>query len=228
MRSILVVTLRALALAILLTWAVGAATAAHPREAGYEEFVHEVQRGAVDQVLLPNTSSSSSSDETVWMATWSTGPFQWREGPISDRTMLTVGDFSRTMRDQGVDVTRENDDAGLLTWPLRGPAWMSTLLGLTWLAVFLVMLGSRPTYATRWAWFWMFVVGQLGALVYLLLEPAPLWRRATVAEEAEDSAVPVAPRTRWNGLQGFAGSILLLVGGAAAAAGVGWVAARLL
>jgi hypothetical protein len=30
-------------------------------------------------------------------------------------------------------------------------------------------------YANRWAWFWMFTFGQVGAILFLLLEPRSLW-----------------------------------------------------
>ncbi|TWS20158.1 hypothetical protein FK529_08525 [Tsukamurella asaccharolytica] len=227
MRQNLLVTLRVAALLVLLTAAVAAATAAHPRETDYGEFARALDRGEVVQITLPDTPSSSG-EATVWMATWSTGPFQWRRGPVAEGLMTTLSDFTVAMRDRGVRITTKDDDTELLTWPSAGPTWVTTLLGLTWLAVFLAMLISPPTYGTRWAWFWMFVIGQVGALLYLVLEPTPLWRRDPAAGGIEP-VDPLPPRRdRWNGLQGVAWSILLLLGGGMAAAGIGWAAGRLL
>lgn len=234
MRQNLVVALRVAALIVLLTAAVAAATAAHPRDADHTEFAHELDRGAVVQVALPDSSSSSIDDETVWTATWSTGPFQWRRGPITDRLQTPVAEFTTAMRARGVRVTTKDDDAELLAWPLRGPPWVTTVIGLTMLATLVAMLSSRPVYGTRWAWFWMFVLGQLGALLYLVLEPAPLWRRGTGSAHGPAAAGdpegegPRPPRSRWNGLQGVAWSILLLMAGAMASSGIGWLAARVL
>ncbi|MFG1827745.1 hypothetical protein ACGFIJ_35160 [Microbispora bryophytorum] len=39
------------------------------------------------------------------------------------------------------------------------------------------MIGTdRPRLGNRWAWFWLFTVGEVGAMLFLLLEPRPLWR----------------------------------------------------
>ncbi|CAM3208453.1 hypothetical protein [Tsukamurella hominis] len=229
MRQNLLVALRVAALLVLLTAAVAAATAAHPRDADYAEFARELDRGAVVQVMLPDSSSSSIDDETVWTATWSTGPFQWRRGPIADRLQTPVAEFRDAMRARGVRVKAEDGDAHLLAWPLRGPHWVTTVIGLTMLATLVAMLASRPVYGTRWAWFWMIVIGQVGALLYLVLEPAPLWRGrsgAAAAADAPEAEGAPAPRSRWNGLQGFGWSVLLLLAGAMASSGIGWLAAR--
>ena len=52
-------------------------------------------------------------------------------------------------------------------------------VGLASLA--LLLAGSDPRRATRWAWFWLASCLPVAVLGFLLLEPLPLWRRtATV------------------------------------------------
>lgn len=37
------------------------------------------------------------------------------------------------------------------------------------------MLGTaRPRLGNRWAWFWLFTVGKIGAIMFLFSEPRPL------------------------------------------------------
>lgn len=59
------------------------------------------------------------------------------------------------------------------------------LLGLVWFAALLVLIGgSRPRLASRWAWFWLGLAVPVLFLVYLVLEPVPAWRRAAMAPSA--------------------------------------------
>lgn len=48
-------------------------------------------------------------------------------------------------------------------------------IGMAWVLTFLIMIGSRPRLGNRWAWLWMFTLGKVGAILFLLLEPRPLW-----------------------------------------------------
>jgi hypothetical protein len=91
--------------------------------------------------------------------------------------------------------------------------------GAAWWATFLIMLASVPRLGNRWAWFWLFTVGQIGAIVFLVLEPRPLW---SVAGERP------APRGRLTGAQGCLVSIGLGLLAAAGAAGVGRLAGLVL
>jgi hypothetical protein len=63
-------------------------------------------------------------------------------------------------------------------WPFRvvwEPLQAATVVA--WVGTFLIMLSSsRHRYANRWAWLWLFTIGQAGALLYLILEPQPIWR----------------------------------------------------
>jgi hypothetical protein len=57
----------------------------------------------------------------------------------------------------------------------------------------------EPRLATRWAWFWLIAYCWPAALVFLLLEPTPAWRRGPVR----------APRRRLTGGWGFLLALLL-------------------
>lgn len=57
----------------------------------------------------------------------------------------------------------------------------------------------EPRLATRWAWFWLIAYFWPAALVFLLLEPTPAWRRGPVR----------APRRRLTGGWGFLLALLL-------------------
>ncbi len=49
--------------------------------------------------------------------------------------------------------------------------------------LFVLIVGPQPRWATRWAWFWLFSAGPM-MLVFVLLEPIPLWRRTPVPPRA--------------------------------------------
>ncbi len=76
------------------------------------------------------------------------------------------------------------------------------LLGLAPLAallMLLVLLGAPPTrLASTWAWFWL-TWGNPLAVVFLLLEPVPLWRTGSV------------PAARWKLTGGWAFMISLVL-----------------
>jgi hypothetical protein len=75
-----------------------------------------------------------------------------------------------------------------------------------WLLTLIHMLAAGGhRVANRWAWFWMFTFGQLGAVPYLLFEPVPLWR----------SQLPVTGRRPIGGGMGLVYSVLLGFAGAA-------------
>lgn len=244
MRQNLVVALRVAALIVLLTAAVAAATAAHPREASYEDFRRDVERGSVTRVIIPKNQWTQDSVRT---GIWSTGPFRWKQGTVVDTppwempewstrsTSDTAGPspwstFANDMRARGVDLDRESDDGPtFIAWPLRTPEWFSLLVSLTWLATFAVMLTSTPRWGNRWAWFWMFVIGQIGVILYLIFEPRPFVRfprrrrpdGPPGAPEPYDEPAP--PRPRRDGAQGCLLSLLAAIVAAAASAGVGWL-----
>lgn len=60
-------------------------------------------------------------------------------------------------------------------YPSSGVQWHPG--GIAVIAALLLLVGGRqPRLATKWAWFWFFVQVPPAFLVFVLLEPTPLWR----------------------------------------------------
>lgn len=218
---------RLLALAILIAGFVSVGMALQPRSAEYVDFARAVDAGDVDLILLSGNGGPSSSDETVWVELWSTGAFQWRRGPVSE-TPVTAGEFTRSLREHNIAVERDDGNSMATEWLFRIPTWFGTLLALTWVATFVAMISSRPRWGNRWAWFWVFVIGQIGVLIYLLIEPTPLWTRTPKVGGASTDSRDVAAAssvvdTRVTGGRGCLYAILASLGAAAFAGAVGWV-----
>ncbi|MFD0745914.1 hypothetical protein ACFQ1L_31825 [Phytohabitans flavus] len=99
-------------------------------------------------------------------------------------------------------------------WPANvvwEPLQVATLAA--WVGTFLLMLGhSHHRYANRWAWFWLFTVGQVGVLLYLVLEPQPLWRPRSWPPRTDSPPI--------RGGTGLAWAILLSIALSLAAVGV--------
>ncbi len=87
---------------------------------------------------------------------------------------VVVGDPVATLEDLRPDVgiVRDEHRSGNFWetggWTLHG--WPGTLIGLTFVATLLLLLGGpQPWRATRWAWFWIVLaLPLLGAVAYVL------------------------------------------------------------
>ncbi|MCS3780114.1 hypothetical protein [Tsukamurella ocularis] len=214
--------IRATFLAVLVIGAIAGAITAHPRIASSDDFTRALDRGEVVRVVPWEHSNSN----TVGAADWSTGPFHWYTGPIPGTG--TYSEFRTQMYDRGVQV--ETYDDTIVRWPFRTPTWFGTTVAIAWMLTFLAMLTSRPRWGNRWAWFWMFVIGQVGALLYLLLEPRPLWHSFRIAalrrpDATLDATREANPREDLRtGSEGCALSLVVGFGAAVTAAGIGWLA----
>ena len=110
---------------------------------------------------------------------------------------------------QAIDAAGSRQHFGIIdssagSWSSQIP-WVGvpTAASIAVILSFFLMLGrDRRRYGTRWAWFWVFAAtsGTLGPVLYLLLEPAPLWRRT-------GSTLPARPRL--SGGQGLAVALVL-------------------
>ncbi|MGW5681451.1 hypothetical protein [Nonomuraea sp. NPDC003754] len=106
---------------------------------------------------------------------WSTGPLGWRSLYPDGRAAMDAA--LAAAEERGVTVVRADRDRWPPEWFEDVPARHGVLVPLAWSVTLLVMLArSRPRYATRWGWFWLFTVGGVGALLYLVMEPQPIWR----------------------------------------------------
>ncbi|WP_155341812.1 hypothetical protein [Acrocarpospora corrugata] len=210
---------RLLLLSALLCGAVVTSASFMPSQRTVEQFRSAVRAGEVDRV-----SFQSFGPDALAFVVWSESPLVWHEatGDIAD----SEGPYTkaRLMADVGrapVSPSVEQDRAR--ESPVNNsifPDWPFRLLGgsylwwiaAVWVAVFVVMLGSTPRLATRWAWFWLFTVGQIGALLFLVMEPRPLWK-------GPGEGITSAKRT--EGRRGCLYSIALSFVSVAAALGVG-------
>ncbi|WP_341257545.1 hypothetical protein [Gordonia malaquae] len=201
-----------------------AAAAFQPKAVDHDQFARDVHRGAVDIVFI---DKPESSDALMSIVTWSTGPFQWRKGAVG-AAPVEVAEFKQRMFDEGIEVEVALDAPKLISWPSRAPGWVVSLLGLIWFVTFLVMISSTPRWANRWAWFWMLLGGQIGVLIYLLVEPEPLWRRAAGATAVDTSlgeadAVQPVRDSRIGGGVGFLFAGAMAIAAGLVAGAVGWV-----
>lgn len=159
------------AVGLLLVWA---QTAGGPVERSTGDLLTDLAVGEVTSLTIerPDPRSVASGEaevqwttdgRTFWATYWSsTMPGEEDEG----LTILAAA------RDAGVPVQSEpfavveRDDAG----PARSAVALAALLVL--------VLGPEPRLATRWAWFWLAVAAAPVWLVFVLLEPVPLWSRS--------------------------------------------------
>ena len=109
---------------------------------------------------------------------------------------------------QAIDAAGSHQRFGLLdssagSW-LSQVSWpgLSTGAGIAAILSFFLMLGrDQRRFGNRWAWFWVFTIagGEVGPVLYLLIEPRLLWRRRM-------SAMPAKPM-----LAGGRGLVVALV-----------------
>ncbi|KXO93963.1 hypothetical protein [Tsukamurella pseudospumae] len=244
---------RWVALIVLVVGFVAFSAEAHPRDATYADFRHDLERGAVTQLIIP---SDQWTQDNVRSGTWSTRPFRWRTGRVLDRpegagpspsgtSEGTAGspwsDFANDMEGRDVRLrTTSDDDSGSLSLPFPSspqPDWTGLLISIAWLATFAAVFVFQPRRGNRWAWFWMFTIGQIGALLYLILEPEPLIRRAPALDRQQaavepnadgpDTATPPTSRPL-SGAQGFGLAIVSAIATAMASVAIGWLAGRML
>ncbi|MGB6038227.1 MAG: hypothetical protein WBG39_00080 [Gordonia sp. (in: high G+C Gram-positive bacteria)] len=216
---------RVVALLILVTGCAATVVAAQPRTADYPEFARALDSGSVDSVVFDESDGTVSD---TWIGAWSTGLFQWRRGPIV-ADPVSKSQAMQSLRNRGVEIS-ENSDQVPNNWAFRSSAWFGMALTLAWLGTFVAMLASRPRWGNRWAWFWMFTVGQVGVLLYLLIEPASLWKKSAVSpcvDAATVSGGESTPDTRVHGWRGLLYAVFLALGTAFFVGAVGWLRTNL-
>jgi hypothetical protein len=166
---------------LLLVLATGGGTvvaSVHPAARHQQDLVADLDAGRVTHLEY-----RSGDFHVRWVDGW----WRWRETVLESRPVNGAGSTAqsstawlRARVDASGHPVAVYDGATPRTgwWVNRvEPAPLKVATGVTLLVTFLIMLGrQRHRYANRWAWFWLFTIGQLGALLYLVLEPQPLWR----------------------------------------------------
>jgi hypothetical protein len=174
---------RVLLLLVLVVGAVTAMASVRPSERPESDLTADLAAGRVTYL------DYERSDHRVrWVNGWwrssATTLVSWRENGERPSAVDPQSDAALEWLDRQIDAsghlvpTRIRADHEPRWWPAEvvwEPLQAATVAA--WFGTFLIMLGSaRHRYANRWAWFWLFTVGQAGALLYLMVEPQPVWR----------------------------------------------------
>ncbi|GAA1284491.1 hypothetical protein Psi02_33530 [Planotetraspora silvatica] len=165
------VFVRVVLLVVLLWGTLLAFFAALPQERSAAEFHAKLYAGQVSAVIYRHV------DHDVDLR-WSTSPFTWYHSVDPN---LKHG-LTNLVRPGGTypyvvgakSLTHPRWLAAM--WTLRVPDSFGWLVMLAWIISFVMMLRTKVhRVGNRWAWFWLFTFGQIGAVLYLLLEPRSLW-----------------------------------------------------
>lgn len=192
--NMLIRIVRWLVLALFAATLLQVLAVANPGDhASVDQLEDRIRAGSTTEVLIDRADANGVS------VLWRTGFLSWTQawyqpsgaygangvngrsedgGQGSARGQL-VGELTAVAHGSGhtVSVTDFTDhrvlllNAGQLT--LGAP--LGTIAVALWIVLFARMLLTREhRYANRWAYFWLFTVGQIGALLYVWSEPEPL------------------------------------------------------
>ncbi|GIH15733.1 hypothetical protein [Rugosimonospora africana] len=184
--------IRAGALVVLLLAALTMVGSALPGWRGTDDLTADLAAGRVTYIeYVPVRDTVRWVDDQVrWRQALIAAPLHETPGqPVLGREEEWVRDRIEASGHPVDLVVRNGTGNGWELWllwvpskPLRAAAtavWLLTLVHM------LTRGGHRV--ANRWAWFWLFAIGQSGALLYLLLEPLPLWTTGLARRAASDA-----------------------------------------
>ncbi|MEU3168785.1 hypothetical protein [Streptosporangium sp. NPDC006930] len=174
-RSVLLIVLAFGALIAVLSFTPLPGTRAELRAAATADRVSLVEYDGYD--------TGDGRSGMISYVLWAQGPLLWREirldPPAEGSPAYTWAELRKDLGSSQARVIEQNHSGGAGWVPgwvidMPGPIGGPWLMG-SWILAFLIMLGSTPRLGNRWAWLWLFTIGQAGALLFLLLEPRPLW-----------------------------------------------------
>lgn len=151
-----------------------------PVERPLHDLLDGLRSGDVETVTIARPEPGVETFGT-WEVRWTGDGLPGRASyEISDGGAQRLVDEGRLILDAAeqspapVDITVHYNflEPGTV-WHLAGFAGVAALL---WL-----IAGPQPRLATKWAWFWLASGTPLLWLVFVLLEPVPLWRRDPAA-----------------------------------------------
>lgn len=160
---------RAAAIVVLLCAAATVLLSLSPVWANADSFTGDLAAGRVEYVEYNQRSQTIYwvTDQVRWHAT-SVPTGGQQQGWVQQQIAASGHRVDLAY----VDTNGPREWIGRVPWaPLRYTAitvWLLTLVHM--------LANGGHRVANRWAWFWMFTIGQIGALLYLLREPLPLWR----------------------------------------------------
>jgi hypothetical protein len=195
---------RGAALLVLILAGVTVIASLAPPWRPIEDFTADLSAGRVSYVEY-----QSDSGDIRWVSDW----VRWRQATIAlPQDPDAEGSWRNSHRawlEQQISASGhgvrlvEVQNNGPREWPFRVP-WppLRYAAVAVWVLALLHMLSAGGhRVANRWAWFWMFTFGQIGAPLYLLREPVPLWR----SELGDTGRAPT------RGGVGFLNAILLSI-----------------
>jgi hypothetical protein len=210
-----------IALLVVLIWgAFVTALSLYPQDGPIQNFRNSLRTGNVAYVIY-ETDGQHLQD-----LRWSSGPLFWYQVDFWHETERSDVDYEKADLIKELkaasahpvvrQASHSSNGQGLFPdWPFQVPVpHLSWLVKLAWIAAFVFMLGTaRPRLGNRWAWFWLFTVGQVGAIAFLMSEPRAVWR-----------GIEAQPPTssRMGGGQGCVVAIGLGVISALVAGGIAW------
>jgi len=209
---------RSVLLAVLVAWAVGAIAWTFPAPRSQADLSADLAAGRVAYLRLSQDGGEVRWVDGTWLRWRSAGITDWPASngtqPSPDASLVTG--VARWLDEQAarsphpVVVTRagpaQDDYRAAVVWPPLGTA----ATGATVVAFLMMLSAPRRRYANRWAWFWLWVILPFGDLLYLTLEPQPLWHRRV------DDLPPAGPVMR--GGRGFVTAFALAFAAGIAAA----------
>ncbi|GGS74389.1 hypothetical protein GCM10010156_36670 [Planobispora rosea] len=216
------IAIRVALLMVLLGGALVVSLSFAPSSRTLEEFRTAMAAGRIAQVTYWHEGGDISR------LVWSEGSLIWHAAVMPTGESPDAYSIRQLRRDIGEKFVRAEqadrrtaDSNWILPdWPFYAPLGAGVwVVGAAWVITFLTMLGSTPRLGNGWAWFWLFTVGQVGAILFLLLEPRPIWYGAERHPK---------PRGRVSGGSGCLLSVGLGFLSAVAAVGVGQLAGLLL
>ncbi|GAA1989757.1 hypothetical protein [Catenulispora subtropica] len=170
-----------------------------PHRARFGQVLAGVRTGQVTRVQVHDDAGTGVS------VVWHEGPLRWyrADGPYDARTQLQLA--GTTAGSHGLSFTTLGSDRLWIEAVADAdePSWLVFAAGVLWGLSFIAMLAvaSHP-YATRWAWFWLFVVGGIGPILMWFKEPEPLpvrpgRRRRTRPSEPVNGATGLVYAVLW-------------------------------
>jgi hypothetical protein len=184
-------TVRWLMFAVLLVAFGSTVGSLRPRHATASDFLTDVRNGRAADISIPATSGWMDPDENTtvsWRtgyATWHTAPYV--EGQIGPEKAGYVRDQLIGLADAAADQGGRPRPEISMNVPSRHYTFLTPVPALRmtatvlWLLLFARMLITGPgAYANRWAWTWLFTIGIVGPLLYLVAESGAPRRRERI------------------------------------------------
>ncbi|WP_203884269.1 hypothetical protein [Planotetraspora kaengkrachanensis] len=167
-------------LVVLLWGGLLTVLSANPRDRSAADFQAALRAGQVTYVIYEH----GGEDGDVRGLRWSTGSLFWYRvkgltEPTRRRPDLMIDPGTTASRPVVRWVSSKDARFGPFpNWPFKVPVpSVDWLVKVAWIAAFVIMIGTaRPRLGSRWAWFWLFTIGEIGAILFLFFEPRALWR----------------------------------------------------